>query len=375
MIKKIDSQQVIKSIENITAQKHWMFLGLIALTALFFVSDLAISREDIKNLLRNVWPSFLVIIMATLWYDRIIKNETKLESQYSRLEIEDEIISLVNNYIENEAKKIVANVVTLPEGECFLFRMVGKNFIKDKLLLEKYVDFASEQLFNQQQYYNLVAKFFLHAIPNDCTFYFMDRIETFNYNVQKSIFTIAVTDDSEIVNILLAKLDNIDYVGGVSSLSDYSVQEVSENTSLIACINKGNSRFEKNLRGKIVNSENLKILLKENNIGEKYLPKIGLIEFDISQFTGLVTFTINQKLKMRLDDHVNCWFADRLTYLDRVEFDYRGIFTLGRDFNVQHFFSSPISNFDHDDQKKIAIVEYNGWVIKGQGSILVWRDL
>lgn len=364
-----------KTIKDTTFQKRLMYLLLIGLTTLLFVSDLRLSNEDAKNLLRQVWPSFLVVLMATFWYDYIIKSEAKLESELARREIEAEIKAQVEKYIKEEVKSTITKSIVVPDSECYIFRLVGRKFIKDEELLEKYIQFASGQLFDQPIYYNLVVKFFLSTIPGDSKFYQFDKMEQFDYDVRKGMFTMAVADDTEIINMLLSQVEDVDYVTGVSSIADCSIQEAFNSTELIAYIYEGSNRRRKMLAGRLLDPDDAKVALQRWDIDDKYIPKIGLIRFDISDLKGLTGFELRQKLRMRFDDHISCWFADRLTYLKRIEFDYRGISTLGRDFNVQHFFSNPLSRFTHDEQMKIASVEYDGWVIKGQGSLLAWRDL
>lgn len=368
-------RNIRKLIKDTTFQKRLMYLLLIGFTTLLFVSDLKLSNEDAKNLLRQVWPSFLVVLMATFWYDYIIKSEAKLESELARREITAEIKGQVEKYIKEEVKSTITKSILVPDSECYIFRLVGRKFIKNEELLEKYIQFASEQLFDQPIYYNLMVKFFLSTISGDSKFYQFNKIEQFDYDVRKGTFTMAVVDDTEIVNMLLSKVDQVDYVTGVSSIADYSINEVFNNTDLTAYIYEGSNRRRKTLVGQLLNSNDVKIALQKSDIDDNYISKIGLIRFDISDLKGLTGFELKQNLKMRFDDHISCWFADRLTYLKRIEFDYRDISTLGRDFNVQHFFSNPLSRFTHDEQMKIASVEYDGWVIKGQGSLLAWRDL
>lgn len=372
----VDSaRNVREAIATNRFQKGIMYLLLIGLTTLFFLGDLKLSQEDLKSLLRGVWPSFFVILMATFWYDYIVKSESKLESDIALKKLEKEIEIQAEKFIKDEVKEKITDFIIYPGSECYIFRLIGKKFIKNPQLLEKYIEFASEQLFDQPIYYNLVIKYILSQISDDSAFYQLDRFEQFDYDVRRNIFTLAICDDTEVINMLLSEGKEIDYISGISRISDYGFQEVFDNTNLRALYStEGINRRTKILGKRLLTSEETKVLFNKWDVDDKYLDKIGLIHFETFELKGMASFELKQRLKMRLDDHIYCWFADRLTYLKRIEIDYRNILTVGRDFNVQHFFSNPLSKFLHDEEMGRVNVEYEGWVIKGQGTLLAWRD-
>lgn len=369
MTKNINIESLKKTLKTTTSQKRLMYFALVLLTAVFFVSDLKVSNEDFKFLLRQVWPSFLVVLMATFWYDYIIKSETRLESELARREIEVEIRDHVKEYLEQEIKSVIMNAVISPSSEHYIFNLVGKKFIENDELLKKYVKFTENHLFNRPTYYNLVVKFFLRRNRADSKLYILDKTEIFEYFIQKESFIVAFSSDVEIINILSHQIDKIDYILNISHALDSTIHDVFINTRLSAYA----SSQEKVIKSRLMNSEESDEFLQQCNLNTKYSPMIGLMSFNVSELKGLVKLEIHQKVNLDLSDCICQWFANRLTYLNTIEFQY-GDISDGREFKSQHLFSDSPEKSSNDKERRIVSIEYNGWVTKGQGASISWRS-
>jgi hypothetical protein len=367
MTKNIDIESLKKTLKNATNQKRWMYFTLISLTAALFLGDLRVSHEDFKFLLRQVWPSFLVVLMATFWYDYIIKSETRLESELARREIEAEIRNDVKEYLEQEIKSVITDAVTSPSSEHYIFRLVGRKFIKNDKMLSEYVRFTANHLFSQPTYYNLSAKLFLRR-TRDSKSYLLDKKESFEYFIQKESFVVAFSSDVELLNILSHQINKVDYIINIPHSLEMSIQDVHNHTNLTAYV----SSQEKVIKSKLMDCHESDEFLQECGLNSKHSPELGLISFNVSELKGLVRLEINQQVTLSLGDCICQWFANRLTYLNNVEFHYSEV-SIGRKFKAQHFFSDlPVKSIN-DKERKIVSIEYNGWVTKGQGASISWR--
>lgn len=257
-------------------------------------------------------------------------------------------------------------------------RNVGDSLQLNKLtgrrdLSDSYKTFLTDQIGERPIIYDLSVEYFFDKIEGSTENYALTQRDRFTQQKSKNTFTVALSDDTEVLNTLLSHGSWFDFVLGNSYLEDYT-NEVEDSLSLSVIPNTSERKKSILANKRIISNVEIVKLLKSMDIDESLSVHVKGFEFDISSFSNEITLLFSRRLIMRLSDNYYSWFADGLTYLRSLRFDYRGIAHLVSDFNVQHFFSSSNAVFRHDEFNCNSYIEYSNWVVRGQGAILVWRN-
>ena len=242
-----------------------------------------------------------------------------------------------------------------------------------KDLIDAYERFIEDQFGVRSISYDFSADYAFEKHENSNTHYALIQKDKFTQIKRKNAFTVVLSDDTEILNTLITHGDCFDFVLGNSNIDDYN-QDVED--SLVLSVIQSSSKSAKPIQAKKRKWSNDEVIDISLRLGleESIQSRIRVFEFDISSASGNITLIFRRKLIMRLSDGYYSWFADGLTHLRSIKFSYKGISSLAYDFNVQHFFSSQSSVFQHDEDACECSIDYDNWIVRGQGAILVWRQ-
>lgn len=241
-------------------------------------------------------------------------------------------------------------------------------------LLSSFQDFLAEQSNCNPITLDYSVDYIFDDHPNNSHLYQLFQRDSYSFFNKKNSFRLILSDDTEILNQCLTRSDELDFVLGNSDISDYT-NEVLDSIRLEASIKKAGRTQAVTLKPRQLDENETSLLLSELGLTQVAVNKLRVLEYDFSMLGGYITVTLTLRLVMRISDQYYSWFASGLTYLKSIRFNYRGLAKKANDFNVQHFFSSQDLIFMHDTDQKIAVIDYNGWIIRGQGAMLVWRNL
>lgn len=239
-------------------------------------------------------------------------------------------------------------------------------------LANAYANLLEDQIGDRPIVTDLSVEYIFNKHPHNPDSYLLTQRDRFTIHTQKSQFTLILSDDTELLNRFLAHGSVFDFVLGMSDIRDCDNAVL--NSIELTAIPEGSSRRKPVATPKtILTQSEAESRLHRAGLDNVDISRIRVLDFNLPAFDSGLTLVLARQLTMRLKDNYYSWFADGLTFLRSLKFSYSGIADIGRDFNVQHFFSSEGAIFDHDELRHECYIEYDNWVVRGQGAILVWR--
>jgi len=106
---------------------------------------------------------------------------------------------------------------------------------------------------------------------------------------------------------------------------------------------------------------------------EKLIITEMLLDGDVGNPNTQDKLELSFHLIMSLDEPYITWSADRLSWVRRVEFDFSQMSSMISTPDLEMFFFNPNVHPRRELDRNHYIIDYEGWVLPGQGVSLNWK--
>lgn len=338
---------------------------LLIATILLFAEKI-VTERDLMDLLRSAWTSFLILGIVSIlieWqfrhYDR--KERTEISARLNALGTD-----ISRKFFESAKDPAIASA---------LLRNSLQARIADKGLADSLSSFLAAQCSDEK--YLLNARIFFRVqIGESDNYYRLTMRQTLELEHGQDSLVVAIVQNNPVIERIANYNPHIDVV---LCPSDYA-----------ACIDNGDALKHVAVRARVLTQEGQKRvadiesvdvsgllrkkIMDHSGLTDEQMRMVSLIKYSVPcDEQDRVEFEIETTFRMEAADNYNVWSADRVMWVDTIEFDFHEIAHKITNVALHLFLYNSEAIVSRRDSVDSRLIKINGWLLPGQGALIIWR--